>query len=73
MNIQRSVEEFSVAKRQGYHTVLIGSEKFRVIPMITDRDKEGLRKYLQEIPDERCHTLFVVDIWKGNINKIYEA
>ncbi len=73
MNIQRSIDEFSEAERNRYHTGLIDLEKLTVAAIIAGRDKEGLKIDLQAISDRRCPTLFIVDIWKGNINKICEV
>jgi len=67
------IDEFSVAKRHKYHTVLTDLEKHRIVTTIMGRDKEALKNYLQTIPDGKRPEFFVVDIWKGYISAIREV
>lgn len=67
------VDEFSVAKRHKYRTVVTDLERHKVVMTLAGRDKDGLKNYLKTFPDDSCPEIFVVDIWKGYINAIREV
>lgn len=70
---QMGIDEFSVAKRYKYRTVLTDLEKHCVVTTLNGRDSAGLRDYLQAIDENLRPGLFVVDIWKGYISAIREV
>lgn len=70
---QMGIDEFSVAKRHKYRTVLTDLEKRCVVTTLNGRDSAGLKSYLQAIAEEQRPEIFVVDIWKGYISAIREV
>lgn len=67
------IDEFSVAKRHKYRTVLVDLEKHCVVTILNGRDGVNLKNYLQTINEEQRPEVFVVDIWKGYISVIREV
>jgi len=67
------IDEFSVAKRHKYRTVLTDLEKHCVVTTLNGRDSAGLKSYLQSLDEKQRPEVFVVDIWKGYISAIREV
>lgn len=67
------IDEFSVAKRHKYHTVVTDLARHKVVTTLAGRDSNGLRDYLKTIPIDLHPSVFVVDIWKGYISAIREV
>lgn len=67
------IDEFSVAKRHKYRTVLTDLEKHCVVTILNGRDSAGLKSYLRTLDEKQRPEIFVVDIWKGYISAIREV
>ena len=67
------IDEFSVAKRYKYRTVLTDLEKHCVVTTLNGRDSAGLKGYLAVLDEKQRPEMFVVDIWKGYISAIREV
>jgi len=67
------VDEFSVTKGHQYHTVLTDISRHRVFDAVAGRDTQPLAKRLEEIPEDKRPTIFVVDLWKAFIKAIKQV
>jgi len=64
------IDEFSVAKRHRYHTVMTDIERHRVFDAVPGRDSEGVRSRLVEIPQGKRPGVFVIDLWRPYVKAI---
>ncbi|MBN2380668.1 ISL3 family transposase [candidate division WOR-3 bacterium] len=67
------IDEFSVARRHRYNTVMTDIEKRKVFDTAPGRDSEGVGKRLDRIPEGKRPWLFVSDLWTPYVKAIRKA
>lgn len=67
------IDEFSVARRHRYHTVMTDLGRRKVFDVVPGRDSEGVRERLERIPQAERPWLFVSDLWRPYVKAIRKA